>query len=114
MADETTTEETTEASTETGDLDDRVGRLEASVDKILNIVSGGGGKPEQSETPQQPGNIADEIRQQLDERDRRAKTEAEDAAKTDRLAALETKVSELAEKPPESMPRRIEKLMGWR
>ena len=106
--------EETEASPATGDLDHRVDSLESKVDRILGLLGGSDSKPEQPETPQQPGNIADEIRQQLDERDRKAKSEAEAQASTDRLGALEAKVSELAEKPPESMPRRVEKLMGWR
>ena len=104
----------TEASPAAGDVEHRVDSLENKVDKILGILGGDKSDSEQPETPQQPGNIADEIRQQLDERDRKASAAAEDAAKSDRLSALEVKVGELAEKPPESMPRRIEKIMGWR
>jgi hypothetical protein len=106
-------------------LEDRVGQLEtgqqsltAKVDQILGIVSGssndaGGGGGDQ-DPPGQPGSIAEEIRVQLDDRDAKNAAAADDAAKTDRLGALETKVAELAEKPPAPMPRRVEKFMGWR
>jgi hypothetical protein len=112
--------------TDGGGLEDRVGQLETGqqsltgkVDRILGIVSGsssdgsdggdGGGQD-----AGQPGSIAEEIRVQLDERDAASAAAADDQAKTDRLGALETKVAELAEKPPAPMPRRVEKFWGWR
>lgn len=103
-------------------LDDRVSQLETGqqsltekIDKLLGIVSGGGDKPDgEPPAPRQPSNIAEEIRAQLDERDRRDQAAADDKARGDRLAAVETKVAELAEKPPVTPPRRVEKLMGWR
>lgn len=114
MADDETLE-TGEAG-ETGEpgIEQRVDSLESKVDQILGIVRGGGGKPDSEPEPQRPGNIAEEIRAQLDERDRRDQAAADDKARGDRLAAVETKVAELAEKPPVTPPRRVEKLMGWR
>ena len=104
-----------------GDLDARVGQLETGqasisdkVDRILGIIGGGGNGSEQQETPAPPANVAEEIRRQIEDRDARAAAAADDQARTDRLGALETRVSELAEKPPEPMPRRVERFMGWR
>lgn len=108
-----------------GGLDQRVASLEAGqtsledkVDKILGIVSGHGGDAGDGgghgDEPSGGTNIAHEIRQQLDERDAKNRAEADEQARTDRLGAVETRLAELAEKPPEPMPRRIEKIMGWR
>jgi uncharacterized protein YceH (UPF0502 family) len=107
-----------------GDLDARVGQLETGqasisdkVDRILGIIGGGGNDSggTSSEADQgKPANVAEEIRRQIEARDARDAAAADDQARTDRLGALETKLAELAEKPPEPMPRRVEKLMGWR
>jgi uncharacterized protein YceH (UPF0502 family) len=110
----------TDAGPGGGDLDARVGQLETGqasiserVDRILGIIGGAGNDSEQQETAP-PANVAEEIRRQIEERDARAAAAADDQARTDRLGALETRVSELAEKPPEPMPRRVERIMGWR
>lgn len=104
---------------EPGQADDRLGErvdgLEAKVDKILGIISGGSDKPaSEPGQPQQPANVAEEIRRQIEDRDAKAASAAEEQAKTDRIGALETKITELAEHAPEPMPRRVEKFMGWR
>jgi hypothetical protein len=115
-------QEEASASADEG-LDARVSSLETGqqslsekVDQILGIVSGKGGEAETraEETAGGAPNIAHEIRQQLEERDAKARAAADEQAKTDRLAAAEAKIAELAEKPPEAMPRRVEKIMGWR
>jgi hypothetical protein len=103
-------------------IDQRVSQLETGqaslsekLDQILGIVGGGGGEADAH--PQEPtggANVAHEIRAQLDERDRKNRAEAAEKAAADRLAAAEAKIAELAEKPPEAMPRRVEKIMGWR
>jgi hypothetical protein len=62
----------------------------------------------------QPTTVADEIRAQLEERDRRQAAADEGKAAADRLAAVETSVREMAEKPPEAPIRRIERVFGWR
>lgn len=99
-------------------LDNRVGKLEAGqeslsakLDKVLEALSGGGQQDDGE--PQGAPNVAAEIRQQLEERDRKDKAAARDKAREDRLTAAETKLAELAEKPPGPMPRRVEKIMGW-
>lgn len=95
-------------------VEQRVDSLESKVDQILGIISGqhDGQAPETEE----PGgtNIAHEIRAQLEEQERRKAAEAAEQSKADRLAAAEAKIAELAEKPPEPMPRRVERIMGWR
>jgi hypothetical protein len=103
-------------------LDQRVSSLETGqqtmtekLDKILGIVGAGGHDAEGSTDPKEAGapNIAREIRQQLDERDAAAKKKAEEDGLHSTVGELQTKLAELAEKPPTPMPRRIERLMGW-
>jgi hypothetical protein len=105
-------DEETEAAPETGDLPQRVGALEGKIDQILGIISGDG-KPADPAEPGGGTNIAHEIRQQLDERDQAAKKKADEDGLRGTVGELQTKLSELTEKPPAPMPRRIEKLMGW-
>src|SRR5271170_2093318 len=103
-------------------LDQRVSSLETGqqsmsdkLDKLLGIV-GAGHPDEGSGKPEEPGggtNIAHEIRQQLDERDQAAKKKADEDGLRGTVGELQTRLSELTEKPPAPMPRRIEKLMGW-
>jgi uncharacterized protein YceH (UPF0502 family) len=113
MADEDTETAETETPPASPDLDARVGRLETMISELKNAITGGGGQGSES-TPEPPANVAEEIRRQINERDARAAAAAEDKARTDRLGALETKLAELAEKAPEPMPRRVERIMGWR
>lgn len=116
------TKEVTEETS--GGLDERVGKLEAGqdtltgkVDQILGIL--GSDKNKAHDAAEQrteakldrPSNVADEIRQQLDERDRAAKADREKQAADGELADLKAKVAELSEKPPEPMPRRVETWM---
>ena len=95
------------------DLDARVGRLETAISELKDAITGGGGQGSET-APEPPANVAEEIRRQIEDRDARAAAAADDQARTDRLGALETRLAELAEKPPEPMPRRIERIMGWR
>jgi hypothetical protein len=105
------------------DIDRRVASLETGqenlsqkLDKILGIMGGGDDHDaEGSGQDGQPGgtNIAHEIRQQLDARDRENKEQAEKDGLKNELGEVKAKLSELTEKPPAPMPRRVEKLMGW-
>ena len=117
MADEDTEAEETSGG---GDLDERVGKLETGqdalstkLDRILGILGRDESKihdAAQDHTQaklDRPTNVADEIRQQLDERDKRA---AEERDKSD-LASLKETVAALTEKSPEPMPRRVERIM---
>jgi uncharacterized protein YceH (UPF0502 family) len=113
MADEETETTETETPPASADLDSRVGRLETMISELKDAITGGGGQGSET-APEPPANVAEEIRRQIEERDARDRAAAEDKAKTDRLGALETKLAELTEKQPEPMPRRVERIMGWR
>lgn len=104
--------------------DQRIASLEAGqaslgkkIDSILGIISN---NPDDDDDPGDGGqpagasNVAEEIRAQLDQRDAKARADADKAALTDELGQVKAKIAELAEKPPAPMPRRVEKLMGWR
>jgi hypothetical protein len=95
------------------DLGARVGRLETMISELKDAITGDGG-PGSESAPEPPANVAEEIRRQIEDRDRKTASETAEAAKTDRLAAVETKLAELAEKAPEPVPRRVERFMGWR
>ena len=104
-------------------LDQRVSSLETGqesmsqkLDKLLGIVGAdsgqdggnGGHEPEGTGT-----NIAHEIRTQLDARDAAARKKADEDALKNTVGEVKAKVAELAEKAPEPMPRRVERIMGW-
>lgn len=103
------------------ELDQRVESLEHGqeslshkLDRILGVLSDGpGDDPGDGGQPAGAPNIAEEIRAQIDKRDREAKDAADKAALTDELGQVKAKIAELAEKPPAPMPRKIEKIMGW-
>jgi hypothetical protein len=103
-------------------LDGRVSSLETGqeslsqkLDKLLGIVGADGpGDGQDGHEGEGTGtNIAHEIRAQLDKRDADAKKKADEEGLHATVGELKTKVTELAEKPPAPMPRRIEKWMGW-
>jgi hypothetical protein len=90
--------------------------LESKIDRILGIISGSGPDDDPGDGGQPAGgqSIAHEIRAQLDARDAKAKQDAAAASLTDELGQVKAKVAELAEKPPAPMPRKVERIMGWR
>ena len=102
------------------ELSDRQDRTESKLDQILGIL--GKTKDNTHANAQEgrakeldaPTSIAEEIRMQFEERDRKAAADADAKGKEDRLAAVETSVKEMAEKAPEPPARRVEKIMGWR
>jgi uncharacterized protein YceH (UPF0502 family) len=100
---------------ESQDLSKRVDSLEAGQNTILSKLDQLlGGKPAApADAPAPAGNVADEIRAQLEERDRKAAADADARGQADTLAGLQAKVAELAEKPPVDMPTRRAKIMGW-
>src|SRR5258708_5635142 len=113
-----------ETAPEGNSTDQRIASLEAGqeslggkIDRILGIISGGGPDDDDPGDGGQPAgapNIAHEIRAQLDERDAKAKADADAASVKDEIGGVKAKVAELAEKPPAPMPRRVEQIMGWR
>ena len=122
--DATETADTTEA--EAGRIkslqeqDERIGRLEAGIDKILDVLGKGEGKAHEQaqqhteDRLDRPSTIAEQIREQLAEAKAREAADAEKRGQAERLAAVEQKVTDMAEKTPEAPQRRIEKILGWR
>lgn len=119
MADDGT-ETTEEAAPSTAELDAKVTGLESKVDLILDKLSGATGQAH--DTAQQhtedrldrPTTIAEEIRGQLAAQRAADEKTAAEKGQADRLAAVEATVTGLAEKAPEPITRRVEKIMGWR
>lgn len=102
------------------ELSERQDRTESKLDQILGILgktkdntqaNAAEGRAKELDAPT---SIAEEIRQQFEERDRQAKAAADRKSGEDRLTAVETSVKEIAERAPEPPARRIEKIMGWR
>jgi hypothetical protein len=106
-------------------LDDRVATLEQGqrtigdrLEHLIGIVSGQPGDKGPDGEPVTgssgtPGAIAQEIREQL-ERKERERAAAGDREKLDaEIAGLKARMAELAETPPVPQPRRVERLMGW-
>lgn len=114
---ETTTGETTPTPAE---LDAKVTGLESKVDLILDKLSGTTGQAHDAaqqhteERLDRPTTIAEEIRGQLAAQRAADEKAAAEKGQADRLAAVEQTVTGLAEKAPEPLARKVEKLMGWR
>ena len=99
----------------TAELAERQDKLDGKLDQILAVL----GKHDAPKEPaagqkEPPTSVAEEIRAQLDERDRKA---AADKAAADADAwrkGVDEKLAGMGEQAPEPPVRRIEKLMGWR
>ena len=105
-------QQTEDTGPSNAELAGRVDGLESKLDLVLEKL--GGVTSGAHAAAQQPSTIAEEIRAQLDAQ-RAADAEA-DAKKSsaDRLAAVEERLSGMQEKTPETPPRRVEKIFGWR
>jgi len=122
--DATETADTTEA--EAGRIrsleeqDQRISHLEQGIDRILEVLGKGEGKAHEQaqqhteDRLDRPSTIAEQIREQLAEAKAREAADAEKRGQAERLAAVEQKVTDMAEKTPEAPQRRIEKILGWR
>jgi hypothetical protein len=120
VADDPAKDSTTDSQQDEA-LGERVSRLETGqdslsgkIDQILGILGDGGAGQQQGHDENPSGaqpNIAHEIRAQLDERDRKKAADDTARADADRIGAVETRLAELAEKPPEPMPSRRERWM---
>lgn len=87
-------------------LDQRVSAIEGKLDQVLGFLSSTPDKPAEPDEAERPEvNIADEIRRQLAERDKKA------AARPAEPAAA--KPAETAEKPPVAPVRKVSRVMGW-
>lgn len=101
------------AADSTGSLDQRVSRIESTLGEIKAMLAGGEHQAHDAaadhtrERLDRPTAIADEVRAQLDDRERRTADET-------RLDRVETTVAELRETRPEPPVRRVERFLGWR
>ena len=90
--------------------------LDGKLDQILAVLrkQPATAKEPAGQEKDPPTSVAEEIRAQLDERDRKA---AADKAAADGDAwrkGVDEKLAGMAEQAPEPPVRRIEKIMGWR
>ncbi len=97
-------------------LAERQDTLDGKLDQILTILGKKDGAPASAGTSESTAStsIADEIRQQFEERDRKAAADKDKAGQGEWRTSVDARLAELAEKPPESPARRAEKIMGWR
>jgi len=112
---ETATEQ--DAGPTVAEVAERQNSLEAKVDKILDVL--GSKKDDAHAAAEQhtedrldrPSTIAEQVRQQLEEEKAREAADAEKRGDKERLAAVEAKVTGMAEATPESPVRRVERFM---
>jgi hypothetical protein len=110
MADDTETTETETSGPTTAELAARQDSLEGKLDQILGIIGKGEGAAQGAAQEHEekkldaPTSVADEIRRQLEDRDR---AKAEDDWKQGVTQKLET----LPEQKPETPVRKIERVM---
>ena len=111
---------TEDAAPTTAELAGRVDALDSKLDMILDKISGttstahDAAQQHTEDRLDRPSTIADEIRQQLAQRDAEAAAAAEKQGVTAKLADLEAKVTGMGEHRPGAPVRRVEKLWGWR
>lgn len=90
------------------------------LDRILTILGkgerGAQGKAQDARTAEldAPTNIAEEIRAQFDERDRRERASKEAGDLASWRQGVDSALTGLKEQQPEPPARRVEKVMGWR
>ena len=99
----------------TAELAARQDALDGKLDQILSVL---GKQPDAKEpaadAKEPPTTVAEEIRAQLDERDRKKAAEQSAADADAWRKGVDEKLAGMAEQAPEPPVRRIEKLMGWR
>jgi hypothetical protein len=61
-----------------------------------------------------PSNIAEEIRRQFEERDRKTAADKQAGDLADWRKSVDDRLTGMAEKQPDPPARNIEKIMGWR
>jgi cell division septation protein DedD len=97
-----------EEAPSTSQLDAKVDGLAEKVDALIGALHGGSQRTVQARLDA-PGNVAQQVQEELDRRDRRAK--AEDTAA--QVGSLSETVARLAEKAPETPVNWAGRLMGW-
>lgn len=120
MADETETTSTETGAPSNAELAGRVDALDSKLDSILDVLKGTEGKAHaaaQQHTEDRldaPTSVADEIRRQLEERDRKAASDAAAADQEAWKAGVTKTLGDLTEQKPEPPQRAVEKLMWGR
>jgi hypothetical protein len=109
-----------DASPTAAELAARQDSLEGKLDQILGILGTkegqAQGKAQDARTAEldAPTSVAEEIRTQLEERDRKAKADAAAAEHGQWKTKVDETLAAMTEQAPEPPARKIEKLMGWR
>ena len=117
---DTDTETTETAAPSNTELAGRIDGLESKLDVLIDKLSGKEGQAHAAaeqhteDRLDRPSTIAEQIREQLAEAKAREAADAEKRGQAERLAAVEQRVTDMAEKTPEAPQRRIEKILGWR
>jgi regulator of replication initiation timing len=123
MADETETAETAETAETTADapstaeLADRIDGVENKLELILSKLGGAkdqahaAAQEHTEERLERPNTIAEQIRAQLADQQAAAAAETEKRSQSDRLAAVEERLTGMAEKPPEAPIGRVTRFM---
>jgi hypothetical protein len=104
----------------TAELAARMDKTESTLDTILGLLKGKEGAAQQGAQGARtaeldaPTDVAQQIRNQLDERDRKARADAESNDLADWRKRTDDALAGLTEKQPETPVRTIERIMGWR
>lgn len=110
------TETPPETGPTTAELAERQDKLDGKLDQILAVLGKqpATGKEPAADAKEPPTSVAEEIRAQLDERDRKAAADKNAADADAWRKGVDEKLAGMAEQSPEPPVRRIEKIMGWR
>jgi len=117
---DTDTETAETAAPSNTELAGRIDGIETKLDTLIDKLSGKEGQAHAAaeqhteDRLDRPSTIAEQIREQLAEAKAREAADAEKRGQAERLAAVEQRVTDMAEKTPEAPQRRIEKILGWR
>jgi len=84
----------------TAELATRIDQQESTLNKILSVIEGKKPDTPASEGKEPPGTVAEEIRQQLEARDRKAAEDAKAADADTWRKSVDEKLAGMTEKPP--------------
>ena len=113
-------DDTEDTGPTTAELAARIDAQDSKLDTILDKLGGITGQAHaaaQQHTEDRldrPSTIAEEIRAQLEAQRTADEAAAEKRGSAERLAAMEERLAGMQEKIPETPPRRVEKILGWR
>ena len=112
MADESDTTDTADAAPSNAELEQRVSGVESKLDLILEKLSGSGTPPgPAADPPAEHGSIAEQIRDQLAQRDKATADKASADAAEQRVKTIEERLEGMAERTPQPPERRVERFM---